>query len=197
MRRVGVLGGAFNPPHIGHIALAQEARWQLRLDHVRLVPTGRPHHREIPADPGRETRHELCVRAIEGQPGLQVSRLEIDRERLSYTVDTLKLLKDELPGDEFTLVIGADQAMTFESWHEAKAITELAVVAVAAREESGHEEIIEHIRKEFEVTPEMIEMPRLDVSSSDIRRRIRAGEGYSHLVPTGVFQTIELEELYR
>lgn len=197
MRRIGVLGGTFNPPHIGHIALAQEARWQLRLDHVRLIPTGRPPHRKLPVDPGREVRYDMCVRAIEHQPGLQVSRLEIDRTQVSYTIDTLKLLKDELPGDGFTLVIGADQAMSFERWHRAHEITELADIAVAAREDDGREEVTRHMREKLGITPEIIEIPRLDVSSSDIRERIRTGEAYSHLVPPGVFQMVEREELYR
>lgn len=197
MTRIGVMGGTFNPPHIGHVALAQAARQQLQLDHVLLVPAGKPPHRELPADPGREVRHDLCLRAIEHEPGLRVSRVEVDLEQVSYTVDTLTLLKQELPKDGLTLVIGADQAMTFEQWHRAREIPQLAEIAVAARSDAGPKQITQHMRDKLGVTPVIIQMPPIDVSSSEIRDRIRSGQAYSDLVPAGVFQMIEQSELYR
>ncbi|MFL5865944.1 MAG: nicotinate-nicotinamide nucleotide adenylyltransferase, partial [Thermoleophilaceae bacterium] len=110
MPRVGILGGAFNPPHIGHLICAQEATTQLELDTVEFVPTARPPHREIEQDPGPEVRLEMCELAVADDDRFNASRIELDREGPSYTSDTLRSLHDAHPDDELFLVLGADQA---------------------------------------------------------------------------------------
>ena len=109
-RARGVLGGAFNPPHIGHLLLAQEAVATLGLDEVLLVPTGQAPHKSIDPEPGSMVRLELTRVAAEGAPGLEVSSIEVDREGPSFSYRTLELLADEDPGIELTLVMGADVA---------------------------------------------------------------------------------------
>ena len=126
MPRVGILGGAFNPPHLGHLVCAQEAQVQLELDRVVLVPVGQAPHRTIADDPGAEARLEMAELAVEGDPSLSVSRIELDRPGPSYTADTLAALRERAPDDELTLILGGDQAAALPSWHEPERVLELA-----------------------------------------------------------------------
>jgi nicotinate-nucleotide adenylyltransferase len=111
---VGVLGSAFNPPHLGHLALAQEAIWQLGLDRVLFVPTGQAPHKRILDDPGAELRLAMARLAASDDESFEVSSTEIDRDGPSYTHETLEALATE--GDELVFVMGADAALGLESW---------------------------------------------------------------------------------
>jgi nicotinate-nucleotide adenylyltransferase len=197
--RLGILGGTFNPPHLGHVICAQEARMQLDLDEVLIVPAGVPPHREIdPAsDPGNQLRVAMCRLAVIGQPGLKVSTEEIDRPGPSYSVDTLERLAAVNPDTELTLVIGADQAMAFGNWRDPERIGELARVAVAARVDHDCEQAVAEVTRATGVEPLVFDMPRVDISSSMIRDEVQRGETVSHLVPAGVAELIEEEGCYR
>ncbi|MDP8943812.1 MAG: nicotinate (nicotinamide) nucleotide adenylyltransferase, partial [Actinomycetota bacterium] len=139
--RLGVLGGAFNPPHIGHLVLAQEAVARLSLDRVLLVPVGEPVHREIEQDPGAEVRLHLCELATAGDDRLEASRAELDRGGPSYTVDTLRALREGAPDDELVLLLGGDQAAALDRWREPEEILRLATVAWVERGEARREEV--------------------------------------------------------
>jgi nicotinate-nucleotide adenylyltransferase len=198
--RVGILGGTFSPPHHGHVIAAQEARLQLDLDEVRLVPVGVPPHRDLDADadPGNDLRLSMTKLATIGQPGLTVSTIELDREGTSYSVDTLEALVDQEPDTQFVLIIGADQAMSLGNWHEPERIGELAEIAVAARVDHNWEEAFaEVVRATGGKEPSPIEMPRIDISSTMIRDRIYAGATVAHLVPGGIPELIEEAGLYQ
>jgi nicotinate-nucleotide adenylyltransferase len=197
--RVGLLGGTFNPPHIGHLVCAMEARDQLDLDVVRLIPAGVPPHKVVEADPGVEIRLELCRAAAAAEPGLEVSRVEADRDGPSYTVDTLRVLHDEAPEDELTFIVGGDMAYALPTWREPEAVLELARLAVAEREGVRRADILERLAG-LRGVPERIsffDMPRLDVSSSQLRRRVAAGRPIRHLVPEAVADRITSLGLYR
>lgn len=197
MSHVGILGGTFNPPHIGHLICAQEARAQLGLDRVVLMPTGVPPHKEIAADPGPEVRYELCRHAVEGDEGLDVSRLELDRPGRSYTVDTLRTLHERSPQDELTFIVGGDMAESLPSWREPSAVVELATLAVAER--SGAERAaIEAALAPLDVAGRIrfFAMPRIDVSSSEVRERVAAKRPIRHLVPDAVAAAIAERGLY-
>ena len=197
MPRVGILGGTFNPPHIAHLVCAQEARDQLALDHVVLMPVHTPPHKEAPGDPGTEVRLALCEAAAAGDPGLRVSRVEIDRPGPSYTVETLRALRAATPQDELTFIVGGDQAQAIPSWREPAALFELAILAVAERAGVVRDDVRAHLA---ELAPAdrlaFFDMPRLDVSSSDLRRRVAAGRPLRHLVPDGVAALIAELGLY-
>lgn len=197
--RIGLLGGTFSPPHLGHIVCAQEARIQLDLDEVWLLPVGEPPHRTLDRDqhPGDETRLNMCRLAVIGQPGLSVCTAELDREGTSYTVSTLDELVKINPDNEFTLIIGADQAMAFGNWREPERIAKLAKIAVAARVDNDREDALaEVMRATGGEEPQTIEMPRIDISSTLIRERAYAGNTVAHLVPAGVSEIIEEQGLY-
>jgi nicotinate-nucleotide adenylyltransferase len=196
--RVGLLGGTFNPPHIAHLICAQEALVQIGLDRVLLVPVYTPPHKEAAADPGVEHRVELCRRAVAGDERLGVSRIEADRPGPSYTVDTLRALHDDAPEDELTFIVGGDMAHSLPEWRSPATVLELATLAVAEREGIGRDDILERLA----VLPgaagrvRFFDMPRVDISSSLVRRRVAAGRPVRYLVPDGVAAYIEQAGLY-
>ena len=192
-----MLGGAFNPPHIGHLALAQEAYARLGLDEVLLVPMARAPHREIEPEPGPEVRLRMVELAVSGDARLSASSLEVDRGGRSYTVETLRTLRDRGPADERVLILGADAAVGLPSWKDPEEVLELASVAVAAREGVERDRVLEALaRCAGAERIQFFEMPRLDVSSSLVRRRAAEGLPLRYLVPDVVAEEIAERGLY-
>ena len=195
--RVGILGGAFNPPHTGHLVCAQEALVQLELDKVVFVPVGQAPHRDLEGDPGADERLEMVELAIADDERFEASRLEIDREGPSYTADTLRALRDAAPDDELFLVLGGDQAAALMSWHEPEEVLALATVAVAERLSWSRQAIgIKIGRLKGVEAVRYLEMPIIQISSSAIRRRAAAGRPLRYLVPDRVAAYIEANGLY-
>jgi nicotinate-nucleotide adenylyltransferase len=187
--RIGVFGALFNPPHVGHLVLCQEAAWQLGLQRVVLVPTGNPPHRKAPPE-SADLRLRLTQAAALGNHGFTVSRVEVDRIGPSYMVDTLRELANRYPGTQLVLLVGEDQLARLETWHDAASLPRLARLAVARRGEL-------RFQGADRAAVDWIEMPRLDVSSSDIRHRVAEGRPIHYLVPDPVRELIESERLYR
>jgi nicotinate-nucleotide adenylyltransferase len=195
--RVGIFGGAFNPPHIGHLVCAQEALLQLELDRVVFMPVGEAPHREIEGDPGAEARLEMVELAVAGDERFATSRMELDREGPSYTSDTLAQLHEESPDDELFLILGGDQAAALASWHEPEKVLERATVAVFERASWGRNAIVIKIgRLAGARNVRYLDMPMIQVSSSGIRRRVREGTPIRYLVPDNVASYIEEKALY-
>ena len=134
MARLGLLGGTFNPPHLGHLLCAQEARLQLGLDRVLLVPAATPPHKEVEAEPGVAHRIAMCELAVAGDDRLGVSRADADRDGPAYTVELLRTLHAAAPADELTFIVGGDMAAALPTWREPEAILALARLGVAERE---------------------------------------------------------------
>ncbi|MDX6724409.1 MAG: nicotinate-nucleotide adenylyltransferase [Solirubrobacteraceae bacterium] len=198
MADLGILGGTFNPPHIGHLVMAQEALDQLGLDRVELMPVSSPPHKEAAGDPGAAVRLELCRLAIAGDDRLAVSPLEIERGGASYTVDTLRALHERAPEHELTFIVGGDMAHSLPAWRDPEAVLELARLAVAERQELRREDIahrLEPLHSGDRVV--FFDMPRIDISSSAIRERIAAGRSIRYLVPDRVADEIRAQSLYR
>lgn len=196
--KLGLLGGTFNPPHLGHLVCAQEAFVQLGLDRVVFMPVFAPPHKEAERDPGVEHRVALCVRAVADDPRFTVSRLEADTPGRSYTLDTLSRLHESSPDDELTFIVGGDMAYSLPTWHEPEAVLALATMAVAEREGVGRADITERLAGLAGAEKiRFFDMPRLDISSSLIRRRVAAGLPIRYLVPDAVADYIAAEGLYR
>jgi nicotinate-nucleotide adenylyltransferase len=194
---IGVLGSAFNPPHLGHLALAQEALWQLGLSEVVLVPTGEAPHKRIADDPGRELRMTMTRLAAADDPRFSVSALEVDREGPSYTYETLRLLAKERGERELVFVMGADAAVGLESWREPEQVVELARLAVARRAGVSDAEVAAVLRSlGADGRATMLEMPQFGVSSSAVRERAREGRPLRYLVPEPVARFIEEKGIY-
>jgi nicotinate-nucleotide adenylyltransferase len=186
--RVGLFGGTFDPPHIGHIAVAAEARYQLGLDHVLLVVANDPWQKSAggPITPAAD-RLEMVTAAVAGHPGLEASDVEIRRGGPSYSIDTVVELSPRY-GD-LTLIMGADTAAGLDSWHRSKELSGLVRVGVTGRIGS-----MPNLGSPWRV--ETFECPVLQVSSSDIRHRCHVGAPIDHLVPTGVGAIVESHALY-
>ena len=195
---IGILGGSFNPPHVGHLLMAQEAQTQLGLDKVVFMPVAAPPHKQLEEDPGPEERYEMCRLAVAKDDRFEVSRLELDRGGPSYTVDTLREIHATSPGDDLTFIVGGDMAASLPSWREPEAILELATLAVAEREGIRRQDIAERL------TPlrggdrlRFFDLPRIDVSSSAIRRRVRDSRPIRYWVPDDVARLIGARGYYR
>jgi nicotinate-nucleotide adenylyltransferase len=164
---------------------------------VIFLPVGEAPHREMDGDPGAEVRVRLCEQAVEGDPRFEVSRIEVDRSGPSYSIETLRLLRERSPGDDLTLILGADQASRLPSWREPEAVLSLARVGVAAREGVEREAVMRRIyglagseRIAF------FDMPRIDLSSSLVRRRAASGRPIRYLLPDKVADHVERQGLY-
>jgi nicotinate-nucleotide adenylyltransferase len=192
-----VLGSAFNPPHLGHLALAQEALWQLGLAEVILVPTGEAPHKRIADDPGRELRMTMTRLAAADDSRFSVSSLEVDRDGPSYTYETLEMLAAERGDTELVFVMGADAAVGLESWRKPERVAELARLAVARRSGISDAEVGAVLRSlGAEGRATMLEMPQFGVSSSAVRDRAREGRPLRYLVPEPVARVIEEKGIY-
>jgi nicotinate-nucleotide adenylyltransferase len=197
--RVGILGGTFNPPHLAHLVCASEAAAQLQLDRVLLTPVARAPHKEAPCDPGPQERLELCRLAVAGDERFEICDLEVRRGGSSYTVDTLRELHAQIPEDDLTFIVGGDIALGLPSWHEPEAVLGLATLAVAERSGAGRADIAERLHASFPDAPRpaFFDMPRLDISSSQIRRYVAEGRPIRYLVPDPVAERIARGRLYR
>ena len=196
MAEVGLLGGTFNPPHLAHLVCAQEALLQLGLDRVLLVPVAVAPHKAIEADPGVEHRVAMCEAAVADDDRLGVSRADADREGPSYTVDLLRALSGD---DELTFIVGGDMAFSLPAWRDPEGVLALAEIGVAEREGVRRADISERLADLAGAAERVrfFDMPRLDISSSLIRRRAGAGLPVRYLVPDAVASYIEHERLYR
>lgn len=180
------------------MVLAQEALVQLELERVLLMPMGEAPHREIADDPGKEVRLELCEAAVDGDERMEVSRLEVEREGPSYTVDTLEALTKERPDDELVWILGGDQAAKLRSWREPDRVLELATIAATERgawRRAGIFVEAAHMRHSARLV--FFEMPPVGLSSTMIRRRVARGQPVRYLVPDAVAELIEERRLYR
>jgi len=199
-RRIGIFGGAFDPPHNAHVALAQCALAQMALDELRVIPTGQAWHkaRTLGAAEHRLAMAELAFGAL---PGVVVDDRETRRQGPTYTLDTLRELQQEHPGAQLLLILGADQGAALPSWHGWLEILSIAIVSIAQR--------LDPARLEARFDPaalpglpsgarfERIELPPMDLSATHIRLLAGQGKDISLLVPPAVARYIDLHHLYR
>jgi nicotinate-nucleotide adenylyltransferase len=190
--RIGVFGGTFDPPHFGHLIVAQDAAEDLELDRVLMVPAAEPPHKAGRDLAPAESRVRMLEAAVAGHSRFEVSRLEVERGGPSFTVDTLRVLRDRWPDDERVLLIGADQLRTLSSWRSPLELADLARIVVMARD--GLDPV------EMGVSPgvpfETVSVTRVDISSTEVRRRVAAGRSIRYWVPEGVRNIVEAELLY-
>ena len=184
MEKLGVLGGTFDPPHIGHLIVAQDIVEQLGLDRLLVVPAADPPHRD-PVFPG-PVRYELTQRAFEGLDRIEVSDIEMRRSGPSYTVDTLAALRDRYASVELFCVVGMDQLRAIETWHEYQRIPELARLVVMGRGADRNGE-----STSSRLPYEWIDVTRVDLSSTRIRERLELGQSIRYLVPESIRRDVE------
>lgn len=194
-RRIGVMGGTFDPIHHGHLVAASEVQSGFDLDEVLFVPTGEPWQKSDREVSVAEHRYLMTVIATAANPRFQVSRVDIDREGLTYTIDTLRELKKQFPDDELFFITGADALSSIITWQSYEELFELAHFVGCTR--PGHEMKLEVLADLPSDRVSMVEIPALAISSTDCRTRVEAGEPVWYLVPDGVVQYIGKHGLYR
>jgi nicotinate-nucleotide adenylyltransferase len=194
-RRLGVMGGTFDPIHYGHLVTAEEALEQFELEGVLFVPTGRPWMKEHEGVSPAEDRYLMTVIATASNPLFSVSRIEVDRDGPTYTVETLRSLKGELDADLF-FVTGADAILEIFQWKHREELFDLAHFIAATRPGYDIEAFGGHAPSSVpDIT--VMNIPALAISSTDIRSRVHGGSPIRYLVPEGVKSYIEKAELYR
>jgi nicotinate-nucleotide adenylyltransferase len=188
--RLGVMGGTFDPIHNGHLVAASEVASALKLDQVVFVPTGAPENK--PEVTGGEHRYLMTVIATAANPRFLVSRVDIDRDKPTYTVDTLTDLKNSYPDAELFFITGSDAIAQILAWKEVQRLWDLAHFVAVSR--PGHTLQIPDVP---EGTVTVVEVPALSISSTDCRNRVSNGEPIWYLVPDGVVQYIGKHGLYK
>lgn len=196
--RLGIMGGTFDPIHNGHLVAAEQALHDLNLDVVVFVPAGSPAFKQNKRVSSPEDRHAMTLLATADNPYFLVSRMEVDRAGITYTADTLELVRKHYPENvELYFITGADAILDIISWHNAERIAELAHLVGATR--PGYD--LEHAREkiaqsgmDFQVT--YLEVPALAISSSNLRERVAAGESLRYLTPDPVVGYVGKHQLY-
>lgn len=196
--KIGILGGTFDPIHNGHIDVALTALRQCELDEVWLMPAKYPPHKqqqEITADNQRIT---MLYLAVAEHPELRVSLFEYERQELSYTADTLRLLKEQYPEETFYYIMGEDSLESLPKWYHPQEIVRRAILLVASRESESKSvwELAEARKRELDADIRVLSIPWNPVSSTEIRRRVECGEEINDLVPEAVAAYIVEQGLY-
>ena len=169
MEQIGILGGTFNPIHYGHLAAAEEVRCRLGLDHILFIPSGQPPHKSNVTY--KEHRYLMTLLATADNPNFKISRIEIDRDGPSYTVDTLRILKEQTKAELF-FIVGADEMNNISTWRDAEVLPSLCNWVPVSR--PGYS------------TGNAMEIPGVDISSTEMRNRISKGQNIKYLLPEAV-----------
>lgn len=198
MQRIGIFGGSFNPIHMGHLIVAEEIRNALELDKVIFIPAGSPPHKLQSNLASAEDRYNMVKLAIQNNPGFEISSMEIERKGKSYSFDTLTELKNQCKDIDMHFIIGFDTLKELHTWRNIQGIFNIVSFAVANR---GNEAIeikqwIEERKKAYGGVIEYVPIPDIQISSTDIRKRIMDGRSIRYLVPESVEEYIKARGLY-
>ncbi len=187
--RIGLMGGTFDPIHHGHLVAAEEARYAFELERVLFVPAGAPWQKGSDVTPAAD-RFQMTVLATQDDPAFEVSRIEIDREGPTYTIDTLRALRRERPDAQLFFITGADAIGQILTWKDPDEALDMATFVAVTR--PGHE-----LSGGLDPRVKVLEIPALAISSTDIRERVREGRPVRYLVPDAVAAYISEHGLYR
>ncbi|MDE5909393.1 MAG: nicotinate-nucleotide adenylyltransferase [Lachnospiraceae bacterium] len=199
-KKIGIMGGTFNPVHVGHLLLAEHAREVLALDEVLFIPSGNSYMKDSSEILDGAVRAHLLALAIEKNPHFHLSYMEINREGATYTCDTIAELKKQNVDDEYYLIVGADNLLTLENWKNPDFILQNCIVAAAVRgtgTEERLEKIAAHLIYEYQADIRILPARYMDLSSSEIRRRLRDGKTARYMLPDKVYEYIEANGLYQ
>ena len=199
-RKIGILGGTFDPIHNAHLLLGESAREQYGLDRVIFIPNNLAHLKNRTEVSGKEERYQMCKMAIEDNPFFTCSRLEIDKPEGCYTIDTIKDLKLMYPGDELYLILGADSVIGIDTWYKAADLLKSCIILTAVREEDDLASLDKKRRelsKMYGADIRLLTFNRIDISSTDIRNRIRIGRSVRYMLPDQCIEYICIKGLYK
>lgn len=198
-KKTGIMGGTFNPIHIGHLLLAESARDSFGLDEILFIPSGRSYMKREAEVLDRRIRFEMTKLAIEDNPAFSISDIEIKRSGNTYTCDTLSLLKEQQPETEFYFIVGADNLFSIEAWRKPEYIFRTCTVLAAVRDDKDNDKLAEQIsclEEKFGAHIFQITFKEIDISSTDIRMRLAGGQSIRYMVPDKVISYIKKNHLY-
>lgn len=200
-KKIGLMGGTFNPIHTGHLLLAETAYEQFGLDKVLIMPAKSPYHKKIYSIISDEERIDMIHCAIQDNPHFELSLIEFQREGNTYTVDTLRALKEAYQNTEFYFIMGADSLYQFAQWKEPEEILKRAVILVASRDNIASSALnsqIDYLTEKFGIGDiRLLQSPNMEISSHDIRKRVSENRSIRYLLPKAVQNYIEEKRLYQ
>ncbi len=197
--KIGIFGGTFDPPHIGHLILAEEAAEQLGLDHVLWILTPFPPHKKMQKISPLQDRMSMVLLAITSNQKFSLSRVDIDRQPPHYAADTLSLLREKSPGDEFFYLMGADSLNDLPTWHDPVQFVSLCHgIGIMVR----HDEFVDTVQLEAQIQGlskklHFLDTPFIEISGSDIRNRVQGGKQFRYFVPDKIYHYIINHKLYK
>ncbi|WP_022763912.1 nicotinate-nucleotide adenylyltransferase [Butyrivibrio sp. XPD2006] len=199
-RKIGILGGTFDPIHNGHLLLGESAREQFSLDRVIFMPNNLAHLKNRSEISNGDTRYQMVKMAIADNPYFTCSRLEIDKPEGVYTIDTINELKLMYPGDELYLILGGDSIIGIDTWYKSDELLKSCIILAAVREEDDLP-ALDRKRRElntrFGADIRIMTFNRIDISSTDIRQRVKTGRSVRYLLPDECIEFICIKGLYR
>ena len=199
MKHIGIMGGTFNPVHYGHLFLAENAYEQLELDQVWFMPSKNPPHKPKPEAVEEQQRVEMIALAIEDNPHFALSTVELEREGMTYTADTLTLLTRENPEVHYYFLVGADSLFMMQNWKDPQTVFASCTVVAASRDMVEQEKLLQQARfltKKFGADIRLLDMPTIQISSANIRERLADCRTVRYYLPKSVIDYIEKNQLY-
>jgi len=198
-KKVGIMGGTFDPIHNGHLLIAQAALDTYALDEILFVPSGTPWLKDVSKVLDKKTRVSLTGLAIEDNPGFALSTIEIDREGNSYSYETVEELKKNNPDVEYYFILGADSLIKLEDWKNPEKLMAACTLLTAVRDDYDEQQIrekIEYLKNHFNAKIELLPTTRIDISSTMIREKVRQGKSIRYMLPDAVREYIEKHNIY-
>lgn len=199
-RRIGIMGGTFDPVHNAHLALARQAYEQFSLDEIWMLPNGNPPHKRDTRQAAMECRMQMLRLAIRDIPFLKLCDVEKSGREYHYTYETLRQLNRQYPDTQFYFIMGADSLFDFDGWREPGIISKECILLAAVRDHCSRARIQEKIRDleaRYGTVVHMLDTPNMDVASEDIRKALAEQREITHLVPPAVAEYIRCQKLYR
>lgn len=199
MKKIGIMGGTFNPVHYGHLFLAEQAYEQLGLDQILFMPSKNPPHKEKPEQVTEQQRVDMITLAIKDNPHFEVSAFELEREGMTYTADTLTLLTEQNPDTEYYFIVGADSLFYMQKWWKPQTIFDLCTVVAAGRDHSDKEQLQQQadlLVRKYHGRIRLIDMPTIQIASAVIRDRVAHKQSIRYYLPDEVNRYITNNKLY-
>lgn len=197
MKRYGIMGGTFNPIHLGHLMISEYIREDMKLDEIIFIPTGNPPHKQAT---DANVRYEMVKLAIEENKNFSISDVEVKRSDITYTVDTINELKDSLDG-ELYFIIGSDTLFQLKTWKKIDLLFQQIEFICAIRPDYVSEQILElelkYLKTKYGAKIHIVETPMYEVSSTELRKRIAENKSVKYLIPNNVIEYIKEKELYK
>lgn len=199
IKKTGIMGGTFNPIHMGHLLLAENALDSAGLDEILFIPSGCSYMKKSSEVADKQMRYEMTQLAIEDNPSFSISSMEVEREGNTYTYETLLQLKKSEPETEFYFIVGADSLFSMETWRNPEIIFQNCTILAAVRDNKKREDLqeqIAYLSEKFHARIQLLPMQEISISSTDIRSRLNTHKSVRYMVPDRVISYIEEHHLY-